>query len=78
MIISVSSKLKSTARQAAERIESVSKTPSPLQQEYLNLLQGMLVEKDLDNPFDQPSDKISEFFKEVSSRWEKRKAELNE
>lgn len=77
-MISANSSLKSVAKQTQSRIISLSKGKqmSTLQEEYLKVIESLMVEKSLDNPFSQGPAKIKEFFREASERWERRKEEL--
>lgn len=72
-MISTNSALKSTASIAAKRIKSLSKGTqlSEKQEQYQNIIAGLLVEKGLDSPFSQDAPEMKKFFEEASTRWKK-------
>ncbi len=78
-MIPTDTNMKNTARIAHDRIVALSASgkASELQEEYLKVIEGLLIEKSLDSPFSQDEAGIAAFFKESSARWEKRKAELD-
>tara|TARA_Y100001963_G_C6759924_1_gene438936 strand:- start:1388 stop:1654 length:267 start_codon:yes stop_codon:yes gene_type:complete len=64
------------ARAGKADLTSLSRELSEAQRGYLDILQGLLAEKDLDHPFDQDSQGIADFFKEASIRWDRKKSEM--
>lgn len=78
-MISTNSSMKTIAQQAQDRILTLSKgNLSTLQEEYLKVIESLMVERSIDSPFDQDQASIKKFFQEVSERWDRRKKELDE
>ena len=71
-MISTNSALKKTAKIATKRIQSLSKGKlSEKQEQYQNIIAGLLIERGLDSPFSQDPEDMKEFFEEASRRWKK-------
>ena len=79
-MISTNRALKTFAQHTQRRILSLSKDKnlSMLQEEYLKVIESLMIEKNIDSPFDQDQVSIKKFFREVSERWDRRKKELDE